>query len=198
MKEKKICLLDMDGVVVRTHYYLEKCLQKKYPKFSMENVHTYNYNKELGESEIAKLGVPIDVIFKEFRNPEIFLNAEMSPHFISFLDSHAEEYDYIIHSLAYCKEVGEVKKIWLTEKLKDRLHLFKDIIIEVGNNKPALPNVDVVFEDSLKQLKKYQTEYPKTQLVLCNMPYNQEEYNTEYKDVFEKCKRIYSFEHVNL
>lgn len=189
----KTCLFDMDGVAARTHYALETELKKTYPKFTLENVHTYNFNKELGNKEIEKLTCPIDVIFKTFRNPEVFRNAELEPSFLQFLEENKNKYKYIIHSLAFTEEVAKVKQEWLEEKLKDKLKYFEDIKIVVGNSKPALPGIDFVFEDSLKQLQKYSVGYPKTNLILYNMPFNQEEYNPEYKEIFEKCKRIYSF-----
>lgn len=195
---KKVCILDMDGVVSRTHYSLEKELKKEYPLFSMENVLTYNFNKELGQEEMDKLGVSTDIIFKTFRNPDVFEQAELAPYFIDFLESNKDKIDFKIHSLAFCKEVGDIKEIWLEKKLGKYLKYFSDIMIEVGNNKPALENVDYIFEDSLKQLQKYYNSFPNTKLMLFNMPFNQKEYNPNFSEVLEHCTRIYSFENLLL
>lgn len=197
LKKKPICVFDMDGVISRTHYALEKELKKNYPQFSLNNVFTYNFNQDLSEIEKQLLGVPCDIIFKEFRKTTVFEEAEIAPFFLDFIEKNKDKYDFIIHSLAFSDEVAKTKKNWLKEKLGDRLNYFKDIIIVIGNNKPALDNVDYIFEDSLKQLKKYDDTYPNTKLVLYDMPFNRPQFNNSYKNILDKCKRIYNF-NINL
>lgn len=195
--KKKVCVFDMDGVISNTHYALEKELKKEYPNFSMNNVFTYSFNQDLTKREQELLGVPVDIIFKEFKKNTVFEQAELAPFFLDFIEKNKDKYEFIIHSLAFSNEVAKTKKIWLQEKLGDKIDYFKDIIIVVGNNKPALENVDYIFEDSLKQLTKYNEEYPNTKLILYDMPFNRPKFNTSYKEVLDKCKRIYNF-NINL
>lgn len=100
--------------------------------------------------------------------------------------------------MAFSDKVAQSKKIWLQKQLGSKLNYFSNIIIVVGNNKPALDNVDYIFEDSLKQLQKYNENYPNTKLILYDMPFNQKDYNKEYENVLEKCIRIKSFKNLEL
>lgn len=197
-KTKKTCVFDMDGVIAETHYALENKIKQKYPKFSLNNVHTYNFNKELGKEYIDLLQVPTEEIFKEFRNKEIFEEAKIAPYFIDFIENNKDKYNFVIHSLAFSDKVAQSKKIWLQKQLGSKLNYFSNIIIVIGNNKPALDNVDYIFEDSLKQLQKYNENYPNTKLILYDMPFNQKDYNKEYENVLEKCIRIKSFKNLEL
>ena len=198
MKKKKV-IFDMDGVIARTHYCLEKKLKERYPGFELNNVYTYYFNKELGQEKMDLLQCPHDEIFKEFCNPDVFEQAELEPGVIELMEQYMDEYEFEIHSLAYTEEVKEAKLRWLQDKFGDKLKYFSKIEIVVGKTKPALEDVAYVFEDTLKQIRKYNELNPNTKAILFDMPYNQEFYNQEYNDVFQHLhQRITCFSEAKL
>ena len=74
-KTKKTCVFDMDCVIAGTHYALENKIKQKYPKFSLNNVHTYNFNKELGTCFCCKNLIPFSErnLLISFSNEEAFV-----------------------------------------------------------------------------------------------------------------------------
>ena len=204
---KRNIIIDLDGTFIDTHKRIQKHVNLLYPDFSMENVHTYDFNKSL--KDLPKLndyfdeGIIKDILNNNFdtslKAPRSFILKSLSDESI-FKESkpfdkavenvkklmNNERFHIVFNSTAYSSKIASVKYQQLIELYPDEKYT---ISVSIGE-KPLYYNSPIVIEDSLDELDRYLKANIKGDYYLIDKPYNQEIFNPKYSKLFENIKRV--------
>lgn len=154
----RVALVDIDGTIVNTCNALKTYLAQFGKNFKPENVITYGFDGDIGVSKSD--------IFSALKEPELY--------------KHLTLYDGVVYSLDelknYCRVIAYTSMPNINNLQHKRKELcewlgFDDILI-YDDNKPALPNIDVIFDDCLDVHESW-VDYTNTRQYLINQSYNQ-------------------------
>ncbi len=152
---------DLDGVLNQLNEYVFDELGIS-QKLCIKHYNIYKNTDTLSRNEMES-------IINMYHNAEIFGNLQLVPgarRIKNVKNVVNNKINVIIHSLCYNTMVKSVKREWI----KNNLGLYNECVkLEVGSSKGIIKSADIVVEDSLEQLLKYDREVVK---ILINKTYN--------------------------
>lgn len=173
-------IVDVDGVLLDVHAQLKKMFAENNIYYDVNDVYTYDFNKNLPDIDKFRCLPPRDLIFKLFQNPALYKYAPVDWDSIMFIRKYAEKgVKFLIYTVSYNQEVHMAKQLLFSQWFLFTPNvIFKNVSSE--ENKFGM-DARIVIEDSHINLRKYDSDVYK---FLVNRPYNSVDYNYEYADVF--------------
>lgn len=189
---EKTVVIDIDGVLLDIMTPLEASLHRLgFSEFRGDNVLTYDWNRSFGQQNgcpAPVLGVPLEAIYSELGDVSLFKKAVWDKASLELIKSLATSYKgrlrFVIYSLSFTKDISDYKRQVCTEEFKGYDNI--SFVAVNGKDKKAYPNADAVVEDCLDNLNMYPDSCLK---IIRHWAYNQEKYNSDYRELFPKCKR---------
>lgn len=178
-------IVDVDGVLLDVHTGLKHLFSQTPYEYDVNNVYSYDFNRSLPNKPEYRRLPPRSLIYKMFGNPTLFKISPYDWESITCIRNYAAcGVKFLIYTLSYNMSVRLVKQALFTRWFcNDKNISFLDITPtdteDFGFKKGAYGRT--VVEDCHINLRNYD-EY--TYKYLVNRPYNREQYNPDYSDVF--------------
>lgn len=207
-------VFDADDVIFNCNGVLEELLKKRSPSYSLSQLKTYDFNKSLSDKDKLSLGISLEdktnglgversYIMDMITSTELFRREQPIGDVGVGLRDLSQKCDVSIHTSASSVDVINFKVKQINRFIEENqiegtlvFSLTNDVRKEskcLAQNglrsieftrkfgKKQVLDCDVVIEDCLENLYDLS---PSTYKVLVDMPYNQEEYNPKFYDMF--------------
>lgn len=165
----EITEIDMDGVLVNIHDYLQQ--QVGLRVFEMSTRYRLEENPQIPETIISTL-------YSLFNEADTYLFAKPHEGAVEFVKRAAEKGTVILHSLASNEECKKAKECWIRQWLSG---VNIEVMIDIGH-KTMLSCSTIVVEDNPENLRNSSA----ARKILINKSYNQQKFNSDYDDLFNE------------
>ena len=176
-------IVDIDGVLLDIHTGLKQHFANLGLNYDVNDVYTYDFNKDLPDDEKYNKLPKRDAIYEAFFDPKLYQNSPVDWDSISLIRRYSRQgLKYLIYTLSSDMSVSLTKQTMFLQWF----HHFPNVEFASEIDKKMSfkkgRHTRTVIEDSHINLRNYS---PYVHKFLVNKPYNTEAYNMDYSDVFK-------------